>query len=51
MEDEDFEVAGVQTVRKAGEMAHPSIMKEWRELRERQPDLFSELRVWQHHSG
>ena len=45
--DEKFTVGSETVERKAGEKVHPSVMKEWRELRQREPGLFTNLRVWQ----
>ena len=47
IETEDFWVGNNHVVRKAGETAIATIMPEWRELRRKQPELFTEVRVWQ----
>ena len=47
IQSEDFWVGSEHVERKAGDPAHASIMPEWRALRRQQPELFSQLRVWQ----
>ena len=47
LSDEHFTVSGEAVIRKKDEKVHPSLMKEWRQLRKEQPELFSQLRVWQ----
>ena len=47
LQDEDFTVAGERITHKAGSPVHPSLMIEWRQLRQQHPELFSQLRVWQ----
>ena len=46
-EDEVFEVAGVEVIRKQGEKIPGSLMAGWTELREKHPEYFEELVVMQ----
>ena len=47
VESEHFVVAGEEVVRKQGDRAHPTLMRKWRDLRDREPGLFAGLHIWQ----
>ena len=47
LEDEEFWLNGVHTVRKAGDKVPATLMRPWRDLREREPELFEKgVLVW-----